>query len=66
LSKEYYEKRLDPRNRAYHWLGSDTRIFGEDLSVDGDALCHDYITITPLQCDITDYRMIDRLRKWNV
>lgn len=55
LSGEYYEKRVDPRNRAYHWLGSDTRIFGEDLDIDGDALCHDYVTVTPLSCDTTDY-----------
>jgi 5'-nucleotidase len=66
LSKEFYEKRIDPRNRAYHWLGSDARIFGKDLSVDGDALCHDYITITPLQCDITDYRMLAQLKTWDV
>ena len=66
LSREYYEKRLDPRNRAYHWLGSDNRIFGEDLSVDGDALCHDYVSITPLQCDITDYGAIERLKAWDV
>lgn len=66
LSREYYEKRVDPRNRAYHWLGSDARIFGEDLSVDGDALCQDYITITPLQCDITDYDMLAEMQNWDV
>lgn len=61
LSGEYYEKRVDPRNRAYHWLGSDTRIFGEDLSIDGDALCNDYVTVTPLRCDATDYAVLDSL-----
>jgi 5'-nucleotidase len=66
LSREYYEKRIDPRNRAYHWLGSDERIFGEDLTVDGDAVCHDYISITPLQCDITDHGAIERLKSWDV
>lgn len=66
LSREYYEKRIDPRNRAYHWLGSDARIFGEDLAVDGDALCQDYITITPLQSDITDYGMLAEMQTWDV
>jgi 5'-nucleotidase len=66
LSREYYEKRVDPRNRAYHWLGSDKRIFGEDLSIDGDALCHDYISITPVQCDLTDHDTLARLHGWPV
>ena len=66
LSREYYEKRLDPRNRAYHWLGSDERIFGEDLTIDGDAVCHNYISITPIQCDVTDHGMIERLKSWDV
>jgi 5'-nucleotidase len=61
LSKGYYEKRIDPRNRPYHWLGSDSRIFGKDLTIDGDALCNDYISITPLQCDMTDYETFRRL-----
>jgi 5'-nucleotidase len=66
LSREYYEKRVDPRNRAYHWLGSDNRIFGKDLGIDGDAVSHDYISITPIQCDMTDYGMLETLKEWNI
>jgi 5'-nucleotidase len=65
LSEEYYEKRVDPRNRAYHWLGSDARIFGEDLEIDSDALCHHYISITPIQCDMTNYSVLNDLYEWN-
>lgn len=66
LSEEYYEKRVDPRNRAYHWLGSDSRIFGEDLDIDGDALRHNYIIITPLRCDMTDYDALEDLAGWEM
>jgi len=66
LSQEYYEKRVDPRNRAYHWLGSDSRIFGEDLNIDGDALCRNYIIITPLRCDMTDYDALEELKGWEL
>ncbi len=66
LSGEYYEKRVDPRNRAYHWLGSDTRIFGEDINIDGDAVSLNYISVTPLKCDSTDYDLLNELDGWGV
>ena len=64
--KEYMEKRIDPRNRAYYWQGADTQIFGEDLDIDGAALRHRYITITPIKCDMTDYDTLEDLKQWEL
>jgi len=66
FSKEYYEKRIDPRNRNYHWLGMDTRSYGQDLEIDGDALFHNYISITPIKCDMTDYTLMEDLKSWDI
>ncbi len=31
---------------------------GKDLSVDTCALLNDYVSVTPLQCDQTDYKAL--------
>ncbi|MCP4104782.1 MAG: 5'/3'-nucleotidase SurE [Desulfobacteraceae bacterium] len=63
---DYYEKRTDPRNREYYWLGGDIRNFGSDPEVDGVAVSHDYISITPVRCDMTDYNMLEVLGTWDI
>ncbi|MBU2454934.1 MAG: 5'/3'-nucleotidase SurE, partial [Proteobacteria bacterium] len=59
LSKEF-EKRTDPKNRNYYWYG---RIAPQDSKADTDvnALSKNYISITPIQCDITDYKTLVEL-----
>jgi 5'-nucleotidase len=64
LITEYFEKRVDPRNRAYHWLGGDIQTFDDDLEIDWTALARDYITITPIKCDTTDYDTLGALSRW--
>jgi 5'-nucleotidase len=66
LTEEYYEKRIDPRNRTYHWLGGDKQTCGKDLDVDRDALFQNYIVITPIKCDMTDYPVLETLKNWEI
>ncbi len=61
---EYFEKRVDPRNRTYHWLGGDTQRFEPDLAIDWSALSEGYISITPIKCDMTDYALLGDLESW--
>jgi 5'-nucleotidase len=63
---EYVEKRLDPRDRSYYWQGRDMQSFGDDPQIDGAALDRNYISITPVQCDMTDYRMLKQMRNWDL
>ena len=64
--KESLEKRLDPRQRPYYWYGSyaSQPVGGGD--VDAVVLADDYISITPLRCDATDYDHLDTLKTWNI
>ncbi len=64
--REVMEKRIDPRNRAYYWQGADMQTFGEDPDVDGCALRRGYISITPIQCDMTDYTVMEELKHWSI
>jgi len=64
--REVMEKRIDPRNRPYYWQGADMQTFGEDPEVDGAVLRRGYISITPIQCDMTDYRVMEELKGWPI
>ena len=37
-----------------------------NLTVDTYALDKDYITVTPVHCDLTDYDCLADLKKWNL
>jgi 5'-nucleotidase len=63
---EYFEKRVDPRNQEYYWLGADFREFEKDSDSDSSAVFRKYIAITPLKCDMTDYNMIEKMGAWDI
>ena len=63
---EYVDKRKDPRNRTYYWQGRDRQSFGEDPRIDGAALGQNFISITPVKCDMTDYRVLEDLMNWDL
>ncbi len=60
-----FEKRTDPRNRTYYWQGGDQQVFDPDLDIDGHALEANFISVTPIKCDMTDYTAFERLQDWN-
>ena len=61
---DIFEKRTDPRNRTYYWQGCDCQVFDPDLSIDGAALNANYVSITPIKCDMTDYAAYEQLQTW--
>ncbi len=58
---EKFKKRLDPRNRPYYWYARLERGNNGETGTDIDALMNNYISITPVQCDNTDYTTIKTL-----
>ncbi len=59
-----FEKRKDPRNRTYYWQGGDQQVFDADPDIDGPALEANYVSITPIKCDMTDYTAFEQLQAW--
>ncbi len=60
-----FEKRVDPRGRIYYWVAGEPLEAQEDPSgteTDVEAVKNNYISITPLQLDLTDYAAIEQLR----
>lgn len=54
--------RNDPRGRPYYWLGGDRDDKTESDEVDVAKLAAGYVTITPVQMDMTDVGTLKRLR----
>jgi 5'/3'-nucleotidase len=57
---KHFDKRRDPKNRSYYWY-SNTNQVNNETDTDVKALSQNYISITPIQCDITDYKTMKKL-----
>ena len=55
---------MDPRGRAYYWIGGEGHTDVNEEGTDVGALTEGYVSITPLQLDLTNYKAMDRLKKW--
>ena len=62
--EEAVEKRIDPTNRTYYWLGGTKLILDKDDDIDEVAVLNGYVSVTPLQYDLTDRKMLPELKKW--
>ncbi|MBO4282325.1 MAG: 5'/3'-nucleotidase SurE [Bacteroidales bacterium] len=62
---ESLEKRLDPQGHAYFWLTG--HLGDEDKGEDTDewAVKHNFISVQPVQVDMTAYHYMDTLKTWN-
>ena len=61
---EEFDRRIDPTNREYFWLTGD--FFNEEPNApdtDEWALINNYISVVPVQIDMTCYKSMDKLKK---
>ncbi len=52
---EKFHKRLDPRGRTYYWLDGELEVHDEGDDIDIHAVRDGYVSITPIQLDMTAY-----------
>jgi 5'-nucleotidase len=57
-------RREDPRGRPYYWIGGEAPTGVAEDGTDFGAIASGYVSVTPLQLDLTAYPMIDAMRKW--
>lgn len=60
---ENFVKRVDPRGRTYFWVGNDFGCPDPHPDTDEIALREGYITVTPLQFDLTHRAMLEEMKK---
>jgi 5'-nucleotidase len=58
------DERIDPRNRAYYWIGGDAPTGVPERGSDVGALAEGFVSVTPLQLDLTAYRALTDLNTW--
>jgi 5'-nucleotidase len=61
-----FDLRRDPNNREYYWLTGGLEAIDTDLEFDEAAVRNNYISVTPIQYDLTDYKMFEAMKKWGV
>lgn len=63
--REEFEKRADPRGRDYFWLtGYFHNMELEATDTDEYALRNNYISVVPIQVDLTNYGQLRVIKKW--
>ncbi len=68
LYRDRLDRRVDPRGKAYYWIGGDAPTGVREDGTDYGVLKAGYVSITPIQLDLTDYQTMERLGeiKWGV
>jgi 5'-nucleotidase len=57
-------KREDPRGKPYYWIGGEYPTAKLENGTDFGALRAGYVSVTPLQLDLTDYALREVLEGW--
>jgi 5'/3'-nucleotidase len=57
-------RRLDPKGRPYYWIGGDPPGGEPEVGTDIGALAGGYVSVTPLNLDMTDAGLMARLSDW--
>jgi 5'-nucleotidase len=64
LYRDELDRRLDPRGRPYYWIGGQAPTGVDEPGTDFGALRAGYVSITPLQLDLTAREALGRLERW--
>jgi 5'-nucleotidase len=59
--RDRLDKRTDPRGKPYYWIGGESPTAVPDEGTDFGALAMGYVSVTPLNLDLTDYPAIQQL-----
>lgn len=59
-------RREDPGGREYFWIGGGVSSWSGGEDSDFRALEAGYISITPMHLDLTNHRLIDEVRSWDL
>ena len=62
--RDRLDRRVDPRGRPYYWIGGDTPTGIPEAGTDIGALSEGFVSVTPLQLDLTAYPAMQGIGKW--
>jgi 5'-nucleotidase len=62
--RDALDRRVDPRGRPYYWIGGEAPTGVDEEGTDVGALLAGYVSVTPLQLDMTNYKAMEVLKSW--
>lgn len=62
--RDALDARVDPRGKPYYWIGGEHPTGVDEPGTDFGALRAGYVSITPLQLDLTHHKAMVALRMW--
>ena len=63
---EDFDKRTNPMGRDYYWLSGEFVNHDEGQDTDEWALANGFVSVVPVQFDLTAHRFITELNSWNL
>lgn len=63
---ETFDKRVDPRNNAYYWLAGEMVFKEAEPGTDTEMVAENYISITPIHFDLTNFPALEKLKQWKI
>lgn len=63
---EKFDKRISPFGKEYYWLAGDFECLDKGEDTDEWALKNGYVSIVPVQFDLTAHHAITELNNWNL
>jgi 5'/3'-nucleotidase len=57
---------LDPMGKEYYWIGGGQISWTGTSDTDFGAVDEGYVSVTPLHLDLTNYRLLEEIRAWNL
>jgi len=63
---DIYEQRQDPYARDYYWLTGKMFEVDTDADIDQVAIRNNYVSVTPIHFDLTDYETFKKMKSWHV
>jgi 5'-nucleotidase len=65
IYRDALDKRNDPRGKPYFWIGGQPPIGVDEEGTDYGALKAGFVSITPLQLDLTAYSNLNNIKQWD-
>lgn len=62
---EQFEKRTDPFRKDYYWMTGEFVIKDKGEDTDQHALDNNYVSVVPVQFDLTAHHAVAHLQKWD-
>jgi 5'-nucleotidase len=64
--QEQFSERIDPFQKKYFWMTGEFMVKDKGEDTDEFALKHNYVSVVPVQFDLTAYHSLPHLQQWDL